>query len=42
MQYFKPFSRVKPFQDEKLRFLEVNELNLTQVELFSFFHFMSA
>ena len=25
---------------EKVRFIKVNELKLTQVELFSFFHFM--
>ena len=29
-------------QPEKMRFIKVNELKLTQVELFSFFHSMCA
>ena len=29
-------------QFEKVRFIKVNELKLSQVELFSFFHFMCA
>ena len=39
VQHFKSFSRVKPTQDQKVRFFQGNELKLTQVELFSFFHF---
>ena len=33
-------TRLKLTQFEKMRFINVNELKLTQVELFSFFHFM--
>ena len=40
--YFKLFSRVKSSRDENVRFIKGNELNLTQVESFSFFHFKSA
>ena len=35
-------SRLKITQFEKLRFIKVNELKLTQTELFKFFHFMCA
>ena len=35
-------TRLKITQLEKARFIKVNELKLTQVELFSFFHFMCA
>ena len=41
MHLFKSFSRVKPTQDNKVRFIKGIELNLTQVELFSFFIFKS-
>ena len=34
--------RLKITQLEKMRFIKVNVLKLTQVELFSFFHFMCA
>ena len=38
MHIFKSFSRTKSTQDEKVRFIKVNELKLTHVELFySFF-----
>ena len=33
-------SRLKITQHEKVHFIKVNELKLTQVELFWFFHFM--
>ena len=33
--------RLKITQLEKVRLIKVNEINLTQVQLFSFFHFMS-
>ena len=39
------YTRLKNFkitQFEKVCFIKVNELKLTQVELFSFFHFMCA
>ena len=32
--------RLNSTQLENVRFMEVNELKLTQVELFQFFHFM--
>ena len=32
--------RLKITQFEKMRFIKVNELKLTQIELFLFFHFM--
>ena len=32
--------RLKITQLEKMRFIDVNELKLTQVEIFLFFHFM--
>ena len=35
-------TRVKTLQLEKMRFVKVNELKLTQVEIFSFFHFKCA
>ena len=35
-------TRLKITQLEKVRFIKVNELKLTQVESFSFFHFMCA
>ena len=38
---FKSFSRVKQVQDEKVSFIEGNELKLIQVELFLFFYFKS-
>ena len=34
--YLKLFNRVQSTQDEKARFINGNELKLTQVELFSF------
>ena len=34
--------RIKITQLEKVRFIKVNELKLTQVELFYLFHFMCA
>ena len=34
--------RLEITQLEKVRFIKVNELKFTQVELFSFFHFMRA
>ena len=34
--------KIEKFQLEKVRFIKVNELKLTQVELFSFFHLMCA
>ena len=34
--YFKLFDRVESAQDEKAGFIKINELKLTQVELFSF------
>ena len=37
VHYFKSFSGVKSTQDEKVRFIEGNELKLTQVVIFSFF-----
>ena len=41
MHHFKSFIRVKLTQDEKVSLFKRNELKLTQVELFSFFHFKS-
>ena len=41
MHHFKSFSRIKPTQDEKVRFIKRNELKLIQVELLSFFIFKS-
>ena len=35
------FSRLKITHLKKVRFIKINELNLTQVELFSLFHFKS-
>ena len=40
VHYFKSFSRVKSSQDE-VRFVEGNELKSSQVELLSFFYFIS-
>ena len=34
--------RLKVTQFDKARFIKVNELKLSQIELFSFFHFMCA
>ena len=34
--------KIEKSEVEKVRFIKVNELKLTQVELFSFFHFMYA
>ena len=34
--------RLKITQFENVRFIKVNELKLTQVEIFTFFHFMCA
>ena len=39
VHYFKSFSRVKSTEDEKVHFFWGKELKLTQIELFSFFHF---
>ena len=41
MYYIKTFSRIKLTQNEKMRSIKVNELTLTQVELFLLFHFKS-
>ena len=35
-------TRLKIIQLEKVRFVKVNELKLTEVELFQLFHFMCA
>ena len=41
VDYFKSFSRVKSSQDEKVCFIQGNELKLVQVELLLFFRFKS-